>query len=252
MIARGSLCLVAVLLAGCTTSGQQNPLRTAEGRQEAVSAYIQLGIGYLQQGSTESAKAPLSEALKLDASNADAHVALALVYQTELEPKLAEEHYRKALSQRKGDPRILNNYGSFLFEQERYAEAYERFQEAGADPMYGERSRVFENLGLTALKLNQREQAREHFIRATRLNRNQPRSFFELAQMYYADGDYVSARSYYQWFSNIAEQNAASLLLGVRLANVFEQRDQAASLGLQLRRLYPGTAEYKQYLSEQK
>jgi type IV pilus assembly protein PilF len=70
--------------------------------------------------------------------------------------------------------------------------------------------------------------------------------------MYYADGDYVSARSYYQWFSNIAEQNAASLLLGVRLANVFEQRDQAATLGLQLRRLYPGTAEYKQYLSEQK
>jgi len=36
------------------------------------------------------------------------------------------------------------------------------------------------------------------------------------------------------------------------LANVFEQRDQAATLGLQLRRLYPGTAEYKQYLSEQK
>ena len=42
-----------------------------------------------------------------------------------------------------------------------------------------------------------------------------------------------------------------SLLLGIRLAKVFDDRDQAASLGLQLKRFYPGTPEYQQYLSEQ-
>ena len=36
-----------------------------------------------------------------------------------------------------------------------------------------------------------------------------------------------------------------------RLAKIFEERDNAASLGLQLKRLYPGTPEYQQYLSEQ-
>ncbi len=37
----------------------------------------------------------------------------------------------------------------------------------------------------------------------------------------------------------------------LRLAKVFEERDKAASVGLQLERLYPGTPEYQQYLSEQ-
>jgi type IV pilus assembly protein PilF len=40
-------------------------------------------------------------------------------------------------------------------------------------------------------------------------------------------------------------------LLGASLATIFEDRDKAASLGLQLKRLYPGTPEYQQYLSEQ-
>ena len=42
---------------------------------------------------------------------------------------------------------------------------------------------------------------------------------------------------------------ARSLLLGARLAEVFEDRDRAASLGLQLRRLYPASQEYQQYVS---
>jgi type IV pilus assembly protein PilF len=37
----------------------------------------------------------------------------------------------------------------------------------------------------------------------------------------------------------------------VRLAKIFEERDNAASLALQLKRLYPGTPEYQQFLSEQ-
>ena len=61
----------------------------------------------------------------------------------------------------------------------------------------------------------------------------------------------MPARDYYDRFSQLTEQNARSLLLGVRLAKVFEDRDKAASCGLQLKRLYPGTPEYQQYLSEQ-
>ena len=33
--------------------------------------------------------------------------------------------------------------------------------------------------------------------------------------------------------------------------DLYEDRDKAASFGLQLKRLYPGTPEYQQYLSEQ-
>lgn len=244
--------LVASLLVGCVSSGDVDPMRTDKGRDEARDAYIQLGIGYLQQGASGRAKVPLKKALDLDPSSADAHAALALVFQVEMEPKLADEHYRKALSQRGDDARLLNNYGSFLFEQKRYEEALERYQQAAQDTLYPERSRVFENLGLTALELKQREQAKLYFQRSLRLNSRQPKALMEMAQMSYEDKAYVPARGYYDSYSALVEQDARSLLLGTRLATIFEDRDKAASLGLQLKRLYPGTSEYQQYLSEQR
>lgn len=245
------LVLFASLLTGCVLSGDFNPLKTSKGRDEARGAYVQLGLGYLQQGMPERAKVPLKKALDLNDSDPDANAALGLVFQAEMEPELADQHFRKALSGRPDDARILNNYGSFLFEQKRYKEAYERFEQAAADTLYPERSRVFESLGMTASKLGQRELAQKQLKKALRLNRQQPGALLEIAELSFEDRHYVPARDYYDRFSLLAEQNARSLLLGVRLAKVFEDRDKAASYGLQLKRLYPGTPEYQQYLSEQ-
>ena len=92
------LLLLTGLMAGCVSSGSSDPLRTASGREQARDAYIQLGIGYLQQGEAARAKTPLRKALELDPASADANAALALVFQTEMEYKLADEHYLKALA----------------------------------------------------------------------------------------------------------------------------------------------------------
>lgn len=243
------LCLS--LLVGCVSSGHVDPMKTADGRDQARDAYVSLGLGYLERGMTEKAKQPLKQALELDPNSADAHAILALAFQREMEYELADQHFRKALSVRGSDARLLNNYGSFLFERERYDEALESFQKASEDTMYGERSRVFENLGLTYLQLKRPDDARSSFTRALRLNSQQPRALLEMAILSYDGGDYPAANSYYGRFSQMTEQNARSLLLGARLARIFDNRDRAATLGLQLRRLYPGSAEYKQFLAEQ-
>lgn len=245
------LFLLAGVMTGCVSSGSGNPMQTSEGRDEARDAYIQLGIGYLQQGEAARAKTPLRKALELDPNSANAHAALALVFQNEMEAQLADEHYRRALSNR-NDTRILNNYGSFLFEQKRYQEAMKRFSEASEDNLYSERSRVFQNMGMTALQLGQPEQAETYFSRALRLDSRQPIALLELALLAYNAKQYVPAKRYYDGFSSLSEQNARSLLLGIRLANIHQDRDRAASLGLQLKRLYPGTSEYQQFLSEQR
>lgn len=246
------LLLIATLLAGCVSTGDVDPMRTAKGRDEARDAYIRLGIGYMEQGQNERAKRPLRSALELDPNNADAHAALALVFQVEMENKLADEHFRKSLSQRPKDARLLNNYGTFLYEQKRYDEAFARYQQASEDPLYPERSRVFSNMGMTAMEMGDREQAKTYFERSLRLNSRQPRALLEMALLSYEAREYVPARDYYESFSVLSEQTARSLLLGARLAEVFDDRDRAASLGLQLRRLYPGSQEYQQYLSEKK
>ena len=243
--------VLASLLTGCVSSGDSNPMSTDKGRDEARKAYVQLGLGYLQQGMTEQAKLPLSKALEIDKTDPDTHAALALVFQSEMEHELAEEAFLKALRGRPADARILNNYGSFLFQRQRYQEAYAQFQKAAADNLYPERSRVYENLGITSLRLGQREAGRQQLEKALRLNRLQPRALLEMAELSYEDRHYVSARDFYDRFSLLSGQNARSLLLGARLASVFDDRTPTANPGQQLQRLYPGTPEYQQYLSEQ-
>ena len=253
MTLRPSLLLLLVsLLVGCVTTGDVSPMKTEKGRKEALDAYVKLGIAYIQQGDTQRAKLPLKKALEIDSSNPDAHAALGVAFQVEMEPKLADEHFRKAISKRPGDARLLNNYGGFLFEQKRYEEAHDVYLKATEDSLYSERSRVFENLGVTALQMGQQKQAKEYFQRALRLNSRQPRALLEMAQMSFEETAYVPARRYYEAFSELSPQNARSLLLGARLAEIFEDRDRAASLGLQLKRLYPASQEYQQYLSGKK
>ncbi|WP_085673702.1 MULTISPECIES: type IV pilus biogenesis/stability protein PilW [unclassified Pseudomonas] len=253
MTLRAALSILALsLLAGCVSGGASDPLANRQGRTEAGRAFTQLGLGYLQQGLTEQAKAPLGKALALDAGDADAHTALALVFQAEGEPALAEAHFKKALASRPGDARIRNNYGSFLYAQQRFAEAEQMFRLASADTLYPERSRVFENLGLTALKLDDRDQAHAYLTKALQLNRRQPRALLEMAELSYENRHYVPARDYYDRFSQLSDHNARSLLLGSRLARVFDEQGTLADVGQQLQRLYPGTPEYQQYLSEQR
>ena len=252
MILRAALPVLMVgLLAGCVSSGDSNPLSSDKGREEARQAYVQLGLGYLQQGMAEQAKVPLSKALELDKTDPDTNAALALVFQAEMEFALAEQAFRTALNGRPADARILNNYGSFLFQRQRYQEASEQFQKAAADNLYPERSRVYENLGITSLELGQRETGRQQLEKALRLNPRQPRALLEMAEMAYQDKQYVTARDFYDRFSLLSGQNARSLLLGARLASVFDDRTPTANPGQQLQRLYPGTPEYQQYLSEQ-
>ncbi|MDM7858550.1 type IV pilus biogenesis/stability protein PilW [Thiopseudomonas acetoxidans] len=250
MLRTGILITFLSLLVGCVTSGPAQPMRTAEGREQARQAYIDLAVGYLREGMTGQAKVPLQNVLKINPNDSEALEILALVFQQEMEPELAEKNFKKALSNKR-DTRILNNYGSFLFEQERYDEAYNVFSEAAKDTMYLSRSRVFENLGMTALRLDRAEDAYHYFQRALRLDAQQPISLLELGTLSYERKDYIAARRYYESFVSISEHNAASLLLGVRLAKIFEDRDQAASLGLQLKRLYPASAEYQAYRTEQ-
>lgn len=242
---------LALLLGGCVVSTEHDPLSSREGRQAAVQAYVQLGLGYLQQGQGERAREPLRQALALDPDSAEAHAALALAFQLEGEAALAEQHYRQALSLQRS-ARLLNNYAGFLYQRQRYAEAARLFAEAAADPLYAERSRVFESLGLTALRLERPAEAREHFARSLRLDARQPGVLLEIAELAYAARDYDAARGYYERLVALDERpSARRLLLAARLARLFEDEGKAAGYARQLQQRYPDSPEHLHYLSEQ-
>lgn len=235
----------SVMLAGCVTTttgliGSFDP-------EKALQANIQLGIGYIRNGEYARAKTKLSRALEIDAKSAEAHSTFGLLFQVQGELVLAEQYYKKAIRLDSKLTQARNNYGAFLFDQKRYNEAIKQFETASKDSLYTLRSQVFENLGVCYLKTGELEKAENALIRAVSLNPRQVRALLELSEIQFNRRNYVNASSYYERHIEVSSQYARSLWLGIRIARIFNKKDDEASYSLLLKNVFPASDEYKQY-----
>ena len=236
------LVTVLVSLAGCvteSTGGLPDPAPPAS----RVNAQLDLARGYLEQGNMERARTSLNKALEIDSRSVEAHVLLGVLNAAESEWGVAEQHFKTALSIEPKDAMALNNYGSFLYSRGRYEEAVRYLAVLVQDTDYRARSQAYENLGLAQLKVNEKKAARESFSRALQLSFSQPLSNLELSQLAYEDGDIESASTYYDSFRAMAQQNARSLCLGMKIAQAERDTDSMASYALALNNLFPDSPE---------
>lgn len=236
---------VMILLAGCVTE-TTGPERKAD-PQKSLQANVDLGLGYLQRGDLARAKEKLDKALAIDSDSPIVHDAFGLLFQVEGDDETAERHFQRAV---RANPRLAlvrNNYGAFLFAKGRYGEAIEQLKEATADPFYRARAQVFENLAMCYLRVGDPAQATDAFKRSIAINPNQAKSLLELAELSFEKPDYVTARDLYKRYIKLVEQDARSLWLGIRLARVFQKKDEEASYALMLRNIFPTSEEYREY-----
>jgi type IV pilus assembly protein PilF len=240
--AKFSLVAVLITLVGCvteSTGGLPDPAPPAS----RVNAQLDLARGYLEQGNMERARSSLNKALEIDDRSVEAHVLLAVLNAAESEWGIAERHFKTALSIDPNDAMALNNYGSFLFSRGRYEESVRYLSLLVQNTDYRARSQAYENLGLAQLKVDEKEAARDSFNRALQLNFSQPQSSLELAQLAYDDGDIERAGGHFDAFRALAQQNARSLCLGMKIAQAQRDSDRMASYALALHNLFPDSPE---------
>jgi len=248
MIRAMTLALWLGLLAGCVTESTNT--REPAPKSQRLQAHLDLARGYLEQRDFNRALSPLKMALDIDPRSAEANTLMAVLYQSQGEPDLAEEYYRQALRYEPRHAMALNNYGTFLYAQGRFEDALEPLRRLVQDPNYRERAVAYQNLGLTELKVGNTQRAREAFERALSFNTVLPRSGLELADLAYAAGEYRDASRYYDMFRSRARQTPRSLCLGLRLARRAGDEDQRASYEIALKNLYPDSAEAQRCLQE--
>lgn len=244
------LLATAVLLSGCAS----NTANTAAGRstEETLEAYTNLGVQYLQAGNTVSAKLSLQRALNLSSNHAPALSALALTFQAEQEFGLAEKYFLLALEADPDSARVHNNYGAFLYSQERYEAACSQLRQATTDPFYSGRAQALENLGRCNEFIGNKSKAAESYKRALAINGNRPVSLVNLGLIEIENGEIASASRRFGRFLELVEANrtdhtAASLWLGIQLARVERNTSKASTYALILKNTYPNSAEYRRY-----
>ncbi len=205
---------VALLLQGCAQSGgPKGPTETAE----AVRIYSDLGLGYLRQGKFDQALVKLKRALELNSSDADSNHYIAEVYKQLGETKQASRYFDKAADLDPKNPMLLNNYGAFLCEQSRFADAEKYFLRAANLPRYQTPELAYENLALCAQRMNDPRQAETYFRKALDINPKLQKSLYQLAQLNYDKKEYLKARAFVQRYQEGAEPSELGLKLAIKI-----------------------------------
>jgi type IV pilus assembly protein PilF len=241
-----------LLLSACVSTVPDSKYQVDE--DKALSSHVELALKYIESKNRESARHHLRRAFEIDDNSVDATFAMAMLYQLEGEPKLAEEYFKKTLRLDSHYTRGRNNYGAFLFAHGRYKEAYEHFVVASEALDYDNRARVMVNLGRTALQLDKPERAMAAFERANRINAGMPAVKYELADLNFKQGDYAAAKRYLEAYRQIARPAPQTLLLGIKIERIFGNKDREASYAMVLKNKFPYSKEYleyKQILQEQ-
>ncbi|WP_404376821.1 type IV pilus biogenesis/stability protein PilW [Vreelandella aquamarina] len=217
----------SLLLAGCATSSQE----VSEASPEAVEAYTQLGVAYLERANLPRALNALDRALELDPRHPEALQALALVYQQQGESDLANRYFQQALNAAPSFTRARNNYAAFLYDQAQFAQACEQLEMASQDAQYANRAQLFTNLGQCYLALDDVAKARERLQRAQSIDPRNPRGYLMLAELEVSQGNYDQAWAPLQNYLQLAGPDPVALELAIDVA--LARGDNAAAADYQ-------------------
>lgn len=237
--------LLMLTLGGCVTTMEGG--NSSANPEKALDAHVQLGLNYLSVRDRDQARFHLTKALELDKRSAPANDGMAMLYQVEGENELAEKYFKRALRYDRNFSRAHNNYGIFLYQHERYEEAYKQFEIASEDTEYNARPTALANLGRVALQLGYDEKAEAAFRHALNLDPRQTGAMAELAELAFKREDYAEAKQLIDRYGRVSQQSAQTLWLGIRLERIFGNRDQEMSYALQLKNLHPYSSEYLEY-----
>jgi len=256
MFSMKSLQLVILLccslfLSACVTTIESRLTRKKD-PEKAVDNYTQLGLGYIQQGRFDRARARLNRALEIDSEYAPANNAMALLLQSEHEPELAEEYFLKSIDIDDDFSQGQYNYGMFLMQHRRHEEACPYLKNAALDVEYQQRGRAYQNLGLCYYRNGQVDLAITTYERMLKVQRFNAPVLVNLSTLLFEARRYDEAQQYFNRFTRIVERkqsqhSANSLWLGIKLNRLNQNEKTVKDFATQLKANFPQSAEYQRY-----
>src|SRR5690606_5210363 len=124
--------------------------------------------------------------------------------------------YKKAIELAAQKGAYYNNYGAFLCQRGRYAEAEQALEAAIKDKSYANTAEVYENAGLCALQSQQPQKAERYFTQAIQHDPRQVRSMLELAELSFHQQRFAQAETLLNSYRHFANPTPRSLWLTIR------------------------------------
>ncbi len=249
------LLFAATLLAGCAgpSPGPSDAPSIDTGTivgevgdpRNRAKLHTELAAAYYSRGSMGVALEELRTAVAADSSYAPAHGMFGVVYQELRENQLAEQSFERALRLAPNDSDINHNYGWFLCQTKREPASIRYFLQAIRNPLYPMPWRSYSAAGLCSMRTNNLKDAEEFFVRALRLEPDDPASLLHMGQIRYRQGNMTDARKLVSRYNKLVTPTAESLWLALRIERKGGERVAEAGFANQLRRRFPASPEYQ-------
>jgi type IV pilus assembly protein PilF len=240
-----SLLLLAVT--GCGTpsgGGSQAPEQNNSRATASAKVHTELAGMYYERSQLGIALGEIAKALQADRNYAPAYNVRGLIHMALREDKEAEDDFQQSLQLDKSNSDAHNNYGWFLCQRDRAKESVPHFMAALKNPLYTTPERAYLNAGVCSQKAGKLQDAEEFLQRALLVQPDNPQALLALAELRFANGDYLAAKKYFAGYAErIENPTAEQLWLGVRIERKVGDRNAAASYAVQLRKRYPETRE---------
>ena len=242
-------------LSGCAATGagatamQAEPLTDFDEPDTRKRARIRLTLAsnYFDQGQTSVALDEIKQSLAADPSYLPAYVLRGLVYMRLGNSVLAEDSFQRALQINPRDGDTLHNYGWFVCESARHAQAIQLFDRALASPTYGGRVTTYLAKGICQTRAGQLTEAEASFTKSYELDASNPITGYNLSALLYRRGDDNRAQFTIRRINNGEFANAETLWLGIRVERRLGNTTVVEQLAQQLGRRYTQSPQWTLY-----
>jgi type IV pilus assembly protein PilF len=249
---------VATLMAACATpgggfggnsggsnssGGNTQELRTASDQTDndrRARVRLELASAYFGRGQMDVALDEVKQALAAKPDMAEGYDLRGLIYGAMGENRLADDNFQRALQFNPRDGDAMHNYGWFLCQQRRFAEAEKLFEAAVALPQYRDGVRSLLAQGVCQARAGRLMQAEGSLQRAYELDPSNPTTAVNLSEVLYLRSEFERARFYIRRVNTRQDlSNAQTLWLAARIENRLGNRAGVEDFGRQLRNRFP-------------
>ncbi len=248
--------LAATLLAACavpppapapTLPGESRDRITASDESESskrARVRLELAAAYFGRGQMETALDQVKLALVAEPNLGQAHNLRGLIYASLGDERLAEESFRRALQINARDTDTMQNFGWYLCQQKRYAEANRQFDQLLATPQYRDGARTLLTQGVCHAYAGNLPEAERILLRSYEMDPSNPAAAVNLSEVLYRKGDLERARGFIRRVNLQTEvASAQTLWLAARIEKRLGNQEALDETGRLLRARFPASRE---------
>jgi len=241
-VSRFTPVLLAATLVACGSASNTK-------HDNAGDIHLQLGVRYLSMNKLELAKQNLLRALKNNSDNAQAHNALAFLYEKLNQPDNAKDHYETALNLAPNDLAVKNNLGRFLCEHGELEDGMTLLSGAGSNPLNDRQWLALTNAGRCQLGMGQKQQAENYFRQALQFNKAYAPALAEMQKMAYEKGDYWAAKGFLQRYLGVAGHTSETLWFAAQAERALGNKELAKQYKNLLLEKFPLSTEARKIVA---